>query len=346
VQVLVRPTLTVVITPSFEISRGESGTVDASASGGDNNFSYLWDNSLGTASGPITVTPDTTTTYTITVTDGCGTPPAVGSVKVTVNPLPVALFSSEDTTGCIPLPVQFDNLTTIESGSIVQYQWTFGNGETSTLPNPLVVYHDAGTYDISLIAISNKGCRDTFDLADYIISRPVPVADFSLDPDITPIIAPEIKFTDLSTGASIWQWTFGDGDSSTVSSPIHSYQDTGTYYVYLHVENDYGCFSDAFNRVIINPFPTIWIPNAFTPDDDGINDTWLPKGSDIYEYEMKVYNRWGALMFYTNDPFQGWDGLTPKTGIKAKQDMYVYTIFFRDERGKQNREKGYFTLIR
>jgi gliding motility-associated-like protein len=346
VQVLVRAPLTVTITPSFEICEGESGGLQANATGGDSNFSYLWDNGLGTSPGIITVTPDTTTTYTLTVTDGCGTPAALGVVTVTVNPLPVALFSSEDTVGCVPLPVQFDNLSTIESGTITQYQWSFGVTETSSLPNPLIVYDVPGTYDISLIAISNKGCRDTFEILDYIISRPVPVADFSVDPEITPIVSPEVKFTDLSVGASIWEWTFGDGDSSDISSPIHTYRDTGTYYVYLHVENDYGCFDDAFHRVIINPFPTIWVPSAFTPDADGINDTWFVKGSDIYEFELKIYNRWGSMMFYTNDPFFGWDGLTPATGIKAKQDVYVYTIYFRDEAGKQNRIAGNLTLIR
>ncbi len=346
VQVLVRAPISVTITPSFEICEGESGSLQANAIGGDSNFSYLWDNGLGTSPGIITVTPDTTTTYTITVTDGCGTPAALGVVKVTVNPLPVALFSSEDTTGCVPLPVQFDNLTTIESGTITQYQWSFGVTETSALPNPLIVYNVPGTYDISLIAISNKGCSDTFEILDYIISRPVPVADFSLNPEITPIVAPDIKFTDLSVGASIWEWNFGDGDSSDISSPLHTYRDTGTYYVYLHVENDFGCFSDAFSRVIINPFPTIWVPSAFTPDDDGINDVWMPKGSDIYDYELKVYNRWGVLMFYTNDPFQGWDGISPKGVKEAKQDVYVYTIYFRDEAGKQNRIAGNLTLIR
>ena len=346
VRVFVRPPLTVVVSPSFEICEGESGTIQATAAGGDNNFSYAWTNGLAGTPGPFTVAPDTTTTYNLTVTDGCGTPAAIGSVTVTVNPLPVALFSSQDTTGCIPLPVQFDNASTISSGTIAQYQWTFGDGQTSGLPNPLIVYPDAGTYDISLIAISAKGCRDTFDLADYIISRPIPIADFSLDPEITPIIAPEIKFTDNSIGASVWQWTFGDGDSSTVSSPIHTYRDTGTYYIYLHVENDYGCFSDAFHRVIINPFSTIYIPNAFTPDDDGINDTWFVKGSNMYEFELKIYNRWGVLMFYTNDPFEGWTGLSPKTSKEAEQDVYVYTIYFRDEGGKQNRRNGYLTLVR
>lgn len=346
VHVLVRPAITVTISPSFEICLNESGQVSASATGGDNNLTYTWDNGLPATTGPHTVAPDTTTPYTLTVTDGCGTPAGFATVTVTVNPLPVALFSSEDTTGCVPLPVQFDNATTIESGSVTQYQWSFGVVETSALPNPLIVYDVPGTYDISLIAISNKGCRDTFELQDYIISRPVPVADFSTDPEITAIVAPDIKFTDLSVGATIWSWSFGDGDSSDVSSPIHTYRDTGTYYVYLHVENDYGCFDDAFHRVILNPLPTIYVPSAFTPDDDGINDVWMPKGSDIYDYELKVYNRWGVLMFYTNDPFQGWDGLSPKGVKEAVQDVYVYTIYFRDEAMKQNRIAGNLTLIR
>lgn len=346
VRVFVRPPLTISGPDYFEICKNESATFQVNGAGGDSNFSYQWNQGLGTSPGIHTVTPDTTTVYTVTLTDGCGTPPAIHNITVKVNPLPVALFNAEDTTGCVPLPVQFYNLTTIESGSIAQYFWTFGNGETSNLVNPLSVYSIPGTYDVSLIAVSNKGCRDTFDISSYIISYPVPVAAFSIDPDITPIISPEVKFTDLSVGATIWQWTFGDGDSSDVSSPLHTYQDTGTFYVYLRVENDYGCFSSAFNRVIVNPFPTIWIPSAFTPDADGINDTWAPKGSDLYEYELKIYNRWGSLMFYTNDPMQGWDGLTPRTALKAKQDMYVYTIFFRDERGKQNRINGYFSLIR
>jgi gliding motility-associated-like protein len=183
-------------------------------------------------------------------------------------------------------------------------------------------------------------------LNDYVISRPVPVADFTADPEITSIVFPEIKFTDNSVGATTWAWDFGDGDSSSVSSPIHTYSDTGTYYIYLHVENDFGCFSDDFGRVIINPFPTLWIPNAFTPDDDGINDTWFVKGTDFYDFELRIYNRWGVLMFYTSDPMQGWNGLSPKTEQEALQDVYVYTIYFRDEAGKQNRRNGSLTLVR
>jgi gliding motility-associated-like protein len=338
------------ISPDTAGCIGETAHLNATGSGGDNKFTYLWN--PGSLLGQfVTVHPTITTIYTLTLTDACGTPAATDTVKVTVNPLPVVSFAANPPKGCYPLPVTFTiNPDTVTVSSFV---WNFGNGHTntsSTYTPQTQNYTKAGNYKVTLIAQSDKGCTSKDSLIEIIYSHPKAV--FNTSPDDVTIINPTVQFLDASTtapGSSIssvlWQ-NFGDASDSISSmpNPMHAYRDTGTYQVTLIVTNTFGCKDTTIQPVVINPYFTLYIPNAFTPNGDSFNGTFNAVGNYIASYDMKIYDRWGALIFESNAITQGWNG--SKGNVIAEEGVYVYIINVVDTYTNSHTYKGTVTLIK
>ena len=176
--------------------------------------------------------------------------------------------------------------------------------------------------------------------ADKIISiLPAPIADFTLGPQITDIDNPNIFFLNKSEQANSLVWNLGDGQ--TISDSIsftYTYSDTGTYIVELIISNQYGCGDTVQNSVIINPVYTCYIPNAFTPNNDGKNDSFGPVMTAMKSYIIKIYDRWGGIVF--NQENKDWDGADYPTGI------YNYNIEAIDYKNKVFRYAGKITLAR
>ena len=149
------------------------------------------------------------------------------------------------------------------------------------------------------------------------------------------------------TGANIWHWSFGDGDSSVVESPIHTYNLQGSYYPFLLVTNIYGCTDTISSKVNITKEATFYIPNAFSPNNDGINDEFKPYGLDLEKgkYEMVIFNRWGDMVFQTTDVKKGWDGNDKTRNVICATGVYVWKIFYTDALGHQHENEGRVTLI-
>jgi gliding motility-associated-like protein len=163
---------------------------------------------------------------------------------------------------------------------------------------------------------------------------PNPVAMFSFSPQTTTIRNPKITFTDLSIGATSWHWNFGDPDSgadniSTQQHPQHTYSKHGSYTVWLVVTTPVGCTDSISMRVEIGDAPLIYVPNAFTPDGDGNNDVFIPKGyqNEWGFYEFTIYNRFGQMLFTTNDIFHSWDGVYK--GELCPSGVYTWTVRVR-----------------
>lgn len=338
------PILSVNTTPDASICEGDSLQINAVASGSNSNYTYAWSTGQSTP-GPFIVYPDSTTTYTITVTDNCGSPDVIKDIIVTVNPLPEVDFVADTIEGCNPTTINFTNNTTIRSGAIQTWHWDFGNGETTSFIAPALIYDSAATYTISLIATSKKGCVDSLVIDDYITVHPVPVAQFDADPNIGSFIYPVVDFDDQSTGTTIWYWEFGDSTNSTLSDPSHEYPDTGIYFVTMRVENNFGCWDEETDRIVIQPEFAVYIPDAFTPDDDDINDVFKPEGVGFTTYRMQVFDRWSNLIYNDHGEDIGWDG-NRLGGEEAEQGVFIYYIYFRDIFGKQRRYWGTVTLIR
>ena len=108
----------------------------------------------------------------------------------------------------------------------------------------------------------------------------------------------------------------------------------------------YGCIDTTYITVIIEPDFAFYIPNAFSPNDDGINDTFNGKGIFIKDYEMMIYDRWGNLIFYTNDINKPWDGKANQGADMAQRDVYIYVVNLTDILRKKHSYKGTVTLVR
>ncbi len=210
---------------------------------------YLWDFGDGTTSSLANPTHTFTTgvydiQLIITTAGGCRDTVTVPSgIRATLKP--VANFSATPRVVCAFMPVNFTDLST---GTVTQWQWLFGDGTQSSDQNPVHMYEDTGLFTVKLI-IGNYGCFDTVQFVDYIRVNP-PIARF----DVTLNCAlPLVRiFTDNSIGADEWNWDFGDGNTSNLPSPVHTYTSAGSFIVKLTVKNNVtGCEHSKTAQVIV-----------------------------------------------------------------------------------------------
>ena len=351
--VTVEPALTISVTGKTSTCAGGPISLIATGSGGDGNYTYHWlpSNKYGNS---LFINPTVSTSVTVELTDGCGSAMATLVVPITVNPTPKVSFSSDVVTGCSPLCVQFRDLTTIPSGGIYQWGWNFGNGDSTIMQSPIYCYKDTGKHSISLTVTSDSGCSGTLTVLNLVDVYPSPNASFTYSPQPVSILNPLVQFTDQSTGQyqiTDWLWRFTDGIQSTATStlrnPTHNYSDTGTFCASLVVMDQHGCMDSLTSCFVVNPLFTFYIPDAFSPNGDGVNDVFLPKGSYIKNYEMYIFDRWGMKLFYSNDITVGWNGKSGGgSGIVAQEDTYVYLINVTDSKNNKHTYNGKVNLIK
>ncbi len=270
-----------------------------------------------------------------------------------VNPNPVVNFKGDDTVGCEPLCVNFQNLSSILTGTNTAWLWNFGTvNSVSNLPNPSHCYSNESVFapmdfSITLTVASDSGCVSVLSKNNYLTVYPNPIAGFSVQPGTASIIDPVISLTDFSVGANFWNWNFGDLDTSSMHNPApHTYADTGTYTITLITSTLYNCFDTAYQMIVIEPDFLFFIPNAFSPNDDGINDIFSGKGIFIKEYEMSIFDRWGNMIFFSDDLNKGWGGKANHGTETAQKDVYVYSIKILDINKRKHNYKGIVTLVR
>ncbi len=308
--------------PDVTLCDGDSYTQAATGA-----QTYVWDN--GTPNGG-TIVPTATATYMVTGTDANGCI-AMDDVTVTVEPIPQPSFIADTLSICEPGTVTFNN-TTI--GSFTDCEWDFGNGNAGTgcadVPN---MYQNGGAYDVTLTVTSANGCTNSVTYTDYIYVENIP--DPSFIPSIYTVISldTEISFDNNSSGASNYEWDFGDGTPTvTTQNPTHEFPTDATsgYLVTLYGYSPLGCV-DSFSTVIqVNEEVIYYIPNTFTPNGDEYNNTFHPiftAGFDPFDWNIKIYNRWGQIVYESSDPEAGWDGTY--NGSMVQDGTYVWTVEFK-----------------
>jgi len=331
------------------VCEGSPVQLTANAGGGTPAYTYVW--MPGPTPGQtINITPAVTTTYTVTVADANGCTVSA-PVLVTVNPMPVPALSADVTSGCAPLCVTFSDLSTLASGTITAWGWDFGDNTTATQQNPPVhCYNTPGVYTVVLTVTTSAGCTQTITMPGYISVFAMPVADFGAGPQPTTVLNPTITFTDSSTNAAAWLWSFGDilGSSSAQQNPTFSYTDVDCYQVILEVTSVGGCVDTSMQTVCIGPDVSIYVPNTFTPDENGINDMFLPVtfGIDPDQYELWIFDRWGNMIFYSDELNEGWDGRVQGNSDICQVDTYVWKIKCKDLLGKKHDLIGHVNLIK
>jgi gliding motility-associated-like protein len=266
-----------------------------------------------------------------------------------VNPDPLASFSAADNFGCQPITVSFQNASSnLENPT---YLWEFGDGETSTEVSPSHLYPNPGIYDVTLTVTNSTGCINTLSINDIVEVYEVPVADFEADPQAATIDNPTIKFTQkVNIPFALIQWNFGDSTNiSTEPNPRHTYGAPGSYQVVMYTETEHGCWDRDTLEIGIVEDIKIFVPNAFTPNGDGLNDCFSIGGTtgDIVDiFQVIIYSRWGKeiLDAPVTDPNCIWDG-KDKSGNIVPPDAYIFRIFGTNMRGAKKVYEGMVTIV-
>ena len=345
-------TLTVTVNPPLTLNAygdtsfcvGAYATIGAAGSGGDGNLTFNWDNGLLATVGPHSVLTAATTTYTVTLTDACGTPPESESVTITVNPYPSISFEHNTLDSCSPHTVTFRNTSTIAPQENINYLWNLG-GYTSNEPSPSFPFEIAGSYDLMLTATSAFGCADTLIDSNFVTIHPNPTAIFTPDPAITDQFNTQIYMVNNSVGASTYNWSFVDS-VYTGQNPVINVPDTGVNYIYMEAVSEFGCIDTTVGNVYIEPMFAFYVPNAFSVNQDYVNETFSPRGTGFIEYEMRINSRWGEEVYRTKDIEKGWNGKLDGTGEDVKQDIYTYNITLTLYNGRPKYYKGRVSLLR
>lgn len=264
------------------------------------------------------------------------------SDTISIYPLPISDFIADSV--CPGFTNSFTDLSMILQGSIVSLTWNFGDGNTSSLQNPTHNYSVSGTYTTTLTVTSNNGCTSTSSQNVMVFAQPA--AEFSTSPGSTVEFGDVIAFTDLSQSGIIqWMWTFGDGDSSALQNSSHMYPDTGSFDVMLIVVSQYGCVDTVVHPVAIRDF-AFYVPTAFSPNGDGINDLFSGVGIGIMEYEMQIFDRWDNLIFITSDYYEKWDGIMQGGSAMVQEDVYIWKIKVIDIFNKEHNYIGTVTVLK
>ncbi|MBS1650710.1 MAG: gliding motility-associated C-terminal domain-containing protein [Bacteroidetes bacterium] len=328
-------------------------SVNVTSPGNGGGYTYSWSNGYTSSNNTGIVVghyPTQPNIYTVTVSDGCSIP-AVTQVTMNVNPSPTGHFISNMRNGCVPLNT---NLTAISNNPTTDtYSWNLGNGQTASYSSGPVSYTNVGVYSVTLQITSQYGCiRDTV-AQNYFESYPQPTAIFNPDKYTVSILDPLVQFNNSSINAVSYMWDFGDGSvngnpQATQVNPQYVYNNAGTYTVFLTATSSHGCVNSTWQVIVVEPDYEIYIPNAFTPNGDGVNDTFYPKGVGLSsnDYQLTIFDRWGEHIFNSNALNIGWDGTAKDGKTMAKDDVYTYQLQVKDLKGKIHEYTGHVTLLR
>lgn len=315
-----------------------NGSATVSASGGTQPYNYTWSTT------PIQTGPNLQNiaagNYNVTVSDANG---CTSFSSVTIG----------QTGGLIVTATSSDEDCNLGNGTITvnasqgtgsySYMWSTSPTQSSNTVTGL----SAGTYTVT---VSDGVCNVTTSVT--VNSSPGPTAQFSANPSTVDIYNSDVSFIDHSSGNVVsWQWNFGDGSPPATGEYVdHTYGSIGIYYVTLTIIDNNGCTDIYTDTIHVNDIFTLYIPNSFSPNDDGVNDVFLPKGLSVNpdDFNMCIFDRWGNLVFETSKWGDGWNGTYKNQGdpdYDIIMDVYVYHIHCKDLNGQKHQYIGRVTLL-
>ncbi len=260
---------------------------------------------------------------------------------------PLIIIEPSSFVGCPPAELSFINLSS-PIDETYDIQWDFGDGSRDSAISPIHTFESPGLYDINIEITSPIGCYKSRVFRDWIFIDSLPIADFSFSPDKASNFEPEVVFTDKSIRAAQWEWTFDQYGSTILQNPVFVFPDTGLMEIQLVVTHLYGCVDTMIQYVDVEPQITYFLPNAFTPNEDGTNEFYRGGGyfRGIRDFDIKIMNRWGGIIFESSDPSEAWNGMEHNNGRLSQNGVYLVYVRFTGPRGMPHEYKGYATLIR
>lgn len=344
------PALIVGVSGNTVICEGDSSNITSNVNGGTSPYNYLW-SPIGGNGSAMNITPTISTNFTLTVTDNNGCK-ALASVAIMVNPKPNASLVNGKLVGCSPVCASFSLTQSQNTG--YTYMWSFGSSiPTSTIIssnifNPEICFTAPGTYSASIFIKSPEGCSANVNYTNLITVYPKPIADFSFTPEKPDILDnPDVNFINQSNGANSYYWYNVNAMFSQESNPMCIFTEPGKFLITLISSN--GQCSDTLSKYItVEDDFFLYIPNSFTPNEDGLNDYFYPVLTGDFSsrnYSFEIFDRWGDLLYRSNNQNETkWNGFYKNE--LCKDDIYIWKLSFTNSKGKAYEKTGHVTLIK
>jgi len=279
--------------------------------------------------------------YTLMVMDAFGCR-GYTTAPVIVDPEPTGQIAGK-LSGCVP----FCSTYSLQSseGNVINSIWTFNNQSVNS-STVSYCFNTPGNFELKGSFEDDKTCRGT--ITQMVKVFPLPVADFDYSP-AKPIENQDlVVFTNTSEGENQnkWQWAINDGKNTNSFSENTScfFEDAGNYAVAFLVRNSWGCWDTIVKSIEVALDFNVYIPNAFTPNEDGLNDVFFPVMRGVKRYELQIFNRWGELIFSTSSPDRNWDGTLQ--GEPCPQGIYNYKLNVLNNKSQEMNYNGVITLYR
>ncbi|MFT5779364.1 MAG: gliding motility-associated-like protein [Crocinitomicaceae bacterium] len=328
------------ITPDTQICKEAEIVLDATGIGGSSPYTFTWfENGVEIGVGSsITVDPNVTNTqYCVVLSEECGSPTAQACVLIYFPTDIIPMVTPDEVEKCLPGYFEFTN-TSGNAGEIATSYFEFGDGIGNALEvgtnSAWYTYGAVGTYDVTLTTTSIYGCVYTNTMYDLVQVMPNPTADFTFSVNPSDIYNVDIDLQDRSSSDVVaWDWysAFSNPSTSILENPGFNFpQVVGVYPVTLIVMTANGCLDTVTLNMNIRQDLLVFAPNSFTPNDDEHNQVWKAEfqGIDIYAFELLIFNRWGEIIWQSNDPSVGWDGTY--NGKFVKGGTYTWRAKVKD----------------
>ena len=272
---------------------------------------------------------------------GCASAAYLDSVVIHANP--IADFDASHVKGCLPHSPEL--LAVPVAGSNVIYQWSFGDGNTGLGIEPNNTYNTSGYMAVSLTVTDDNGCSSSKSVPNFIQVLEQPVAGFRATPEILFIGVDELQLTSLSQNA-LYSYYVINQDTILGATNSYNFNEPGEYPITQVVVNGAGCSDEITHIVKVEYGTEYYIPAAFTPNNDGKNDVFKVEGSEILDFSLVIFDRWGHAIFQSNDITNGWDGKSINSAQPVPEGVYVFRIEMKNKQNRDIVENGSVTLLR
>jgi gliding motility-associated-like protein len=262
---------------------------------------------------------------------------------------PTGDFDVNPIEGCAPLVVEVENLS--DNSMPVEYFWTLSNGTTSTDISPTFTFYAEGQHDISLLTVADNGCSSLQEATTFITVHPTPFASFYTVSEELSVLHSNLDVHNTSLGGYEYNWSINGLLASTDFEPTLFLPEVPDqdYWICLETINEFGCSDSTCHPVHVVGEFTLYAPNAFTPDQDGINEAFqvYVAGADMSTFELSIYNRWGEQLFISTNPNEPWYGNTFGGDYFVPNGVYVWQVRIQSLYSAELiTERGTVTLIR
>ena len=329
---------------ALSVCQGQNAVLTASATGGDGNYSFTWQ--PGSLNGPThTIPGNSAQLYTVSVKDGCQAH-ETKTVAVKYFAVPSSPILDTGNTGCAPACISFSNDSLLSSGLVASYYWHLGDTVIENYATPTRCFYGQGDHSAYLSYRTVNGCTGKQVITTPIHVDPQPKVSFSIDKPELDAYNPTANFTNLSVGAVTHNWYFNNADTSSIENPSYTFANTGRNFVTLVIENEYGCKNSVTKTIELKPEFTFYAPNCFSPNDDNMNDVFMPVGMgwNTTGFELNIFDRWGEKIFTTKNCTEGWNGRVRGSSEPVQNGVYIWRAAVYDVFNKYHEYIGHILM--